>query len=400
MVDGLAEPLGSATRSVRAVAGQLAAAGAQGGERAARGTVELLAERGFAPARALGATREQIAPRTARSPYAERGIFANREAHAAASGPSLTMAGEMVRRPGRPTAPIPVLAPRFGDEAGELSATWLGHASVLVEIDGVRVLTDPVFAARCSPSQSFGPKRMHAVPVGVGALPPVDVVLISHDHYDHLDVQTIDALATLHPRAQFVTPVGVDAHLVAWGIDPARIHAADWYERVTLQVRGTELRCYATAARHFSGRGLTRNLTQWVSWAVLGPDHRFFFSGDTGFTERYGETGDLLGPFDLTLLAVGAYDPAWPDIHVTPEEAVALHHLLNPGAARESLLLPVHWGTFNLALHRWADPIQRLLTEASTAGVPVTVPRPGATADVDKRNGSSFDDPAWWERCA
>ncbi len=392
--------MGAGVALARRSAARLAAAGAHRGEALAGETVDRLAERGFGPARALGADRDAIAACTARSPFAVDGVFANREAAHTGSGPSLSMAAEMARRPGRPSTPIPVLTPVFDDEPAALSATWLGHASVLVEIDGVTVLTDPVFAKRCSPSQAFGPARMHPVPLTVGALPPVDVILLSHDHYDHLDTDTIDALAAVHPQARFVVPIGVDAHLIAWGVDPARIHVADWYEHVTLTVRGTALRFHATAARHFSGRGLVRNLTQWVSWAVVGPEHRFFFSGDTGFTERYAEIGDLLGPFDLTLIAAGAYDPAWPDIHVNPEEALAVHHLLNPGAAAGSLLLPIHWGTFNLALHSWADPIQRLLTAAGTAGVGVCVSRPGGTADVGKRNGTAFDDPTWWERCA
>ena len=400
MIDGMAEPLGVATRRLRTAAGHLADAGTQTGERALIGGVEVLADRGFGPARALGATRDKIAPYTSRSPHAAEGIFANREAPVGASSPTLGMAAEMARRPGWPNAPIPVVTPQFPEEVGALSATWLGHASVLVEIDGVRVLTDPVFSDRCSPSQVFGPRRMYRAPAPVAELPPIDVVLLSHDHYDHLDVGTIDALAALGPQTQFVVPIGVDAHLVAWGIDPARIHSADWHEELTLKVRGTELRFAAVPTRHFSGRGLIRNLTQWVSWVVIGPEYRFFFSGDTGFTERYSETGDRFGPFDLTLIAAGAYDPAWPDIHLNPEEAVSVHHLLNPGSARESLLLPIHWGTFNLALHRWADPIQRLLSETSTAGVPVVVPRPGSTAVVDKRNGTAFDDPTWWERCA
>lgn len=348
----------------------------------------------------MGASREEIAKFTAHSQFATDGVFGNREVVPGGTGPSLATAAEMARRPGRPRAPIPVLTPTFDGAPAALAATWLGHASVLVEIDGVRVLTDPVFSKRCSPSQLVGPARMHDVPLAVGALPSVDVILLSHDHYDHLDMDTIDALASLQPQARFVVPIGVDAHLISWGVDPARISSADWYEHVTLEVRGTELRFHATAARHFSGRGLARNLTQWVSWAVVGPEHRFFFSGDTGFSERYAEIGDLVGPFDLTLIAVGAYDPAWPDIHVNPEEGLAIHHLLNPGAAADSLLLPIHWGTFNLALHSWADPIQRLLAAAGTAGVGVCVPRPGGTADVRKRNGTAFDDPTWWERSA
>ncbi|MFT3659959.1 MAG: MBL fold metallo-hydrolase [Gordonia sp. (in: high G+C Gram-positive bacteria)] len=400
LLDGLVEPLGDTVARSRRATARLAAAGGARTEAVFTGAVGALAERGVAPARALGADRAEIAVRTARSEHAVDGVFANREAAFTGAGPDASTFVQMAARPGRPAAPIPVLAPRFDDEPADLSVTWLGHATNLVEIDGVRVLTDPVLSARCSPSQLVGPKRLHAAPLTVGAMPAIDVVLISHDHYDHLDTETVDALAALHPQARFVVPIGVDAHLISWGVAPERISVADWYEHVTLDVRGTALRFHATPARHFSGRGLVRNLTQWVSWAVVGPRHRVFFSGDTGFTERYAETGELLGPFDLTLLAVGAYGDQWPDIHVNPEEALSIHHLLNPGAARDSLLLPIHWGTFNLALHSWGEPIQRLLAAAGTAGVPVVVPRPGGTADVEKRNGTAYDDLTWWEHCA
>ncbi|MEZ5210928.1 MBL fold metallo-hydrolase [Gordonia sp. PP30] len=400
LLDGVAEPVGSAILRTRSATARLAAATSARGEAAAVGAVDRLAARGVGPARALGADAKTIAPFTARSPFATDGVFANREAAFAGPGPGVGTFVEMARRPGRPGAPIPVTTPRFDAEPATLAATWLGHASVLVELDGARILTDPVFSARCSPSQVVGPARMHPAPSSVGALPPIDVVLLSHDHYDHLDTATIDALAALHPQARFVVPIGVDAHLIAWGVDPARIFAADWYEHIDLDVHGKSYRFHATAARHFSGRGLIRNLTQWVSWAVVGPDHRFFFSGDTGFTERYAEIGDLVGPFDLTLIAVGAYGKEWPDIHINPEEALSIHHLLNPGAAHDSLLLPIHWGTFNLALHPWAEPIQRLLSASGTAGVGVCVPRPGDSVDVRKRNGTAYDDPTWWERCA
>ncbi|MFT3715985.1 MAG: MBL fold metallo-hydrolase [Gordonia sp. (in: high G+C Gram-positive bacteria)] len=405
LVDGVVEPLGTTIDKTRRSAAHLASAAATRSDAALEDALSGLAGLGVAPARALGATREEIAASTARSRFTVDGVFANREP-AFPGGPGMGDISQMVRRPGRPSRPIPVLTPAFDEQTrsqapgAELAATWLGHASVLVEIDGVRVLTDPVFSLRCSPSQTIGPRRMHESPVTVGSLPPIDVVLISHDHYDHLDTATVDALAALHPQARFVCPIGVDAHLRAWGVDASRIHTADWYEHVTLDVDGTQLRFHATAARHFSGRTLARNLTQWVSWGVVGPRHRFFFSGDTGFTERYAEVGDLLGPFDLTLIAVGAYGDSWPDIHIDPEEALSIHHLINPGAATESLLLPIHWGTFNLAVHPWAEPIQRLLTGAGTAGVDVCVPRPGGAVDVEKRNGTAYDDPTWWERCA
>ncbi|EGD54195.1 MBL fold metallo-hydrolase [Gordonia neofelifaecis] len=347
----------------------------------------------------MGASREHIAPLTAESPFARGGVFANRERAPEVNGPDMSTMLDMARRPGKPSGEIPVHRPEFTAGPLGLSATWLGHASTVVDLDGVRIVTDPVLSERCSPSQIIGPRRMHRAPVTAGQLPPVDVVLISHDHYDHLDTATVVTIARTQPDAVFVVPVGVGAHLRSWGVEADRIRHADWFEQVDLSVRGTEVSFHAVPARHFSGRGLSRNLTQWVSWAVVGPHHRFFFSGDTGYTESYAETGTTFGPFDLSLIAVGAYDPAWPDIHLNPEEALAVHRLLSgdePGA----LFVPIHWGTFNLARHSWVDPVRRLTVEAQRTGVDVCVPSPGSTIAPDSRTGTAMFDPTWWERCA
>ncbi|GAA4664983.1 MBL fold metallo-hydrolase [Gordonia humi] len=346
----------------------------------------------------MGASSDAIAAATADSPNLSGGVFANREAAAVVDGgPGPGALIDMIRRPGSPSGVIPVLRPVAPAAPAELSITWLGHASEIVDVDGVRVLCDPVLSARCSPSQIVGPKRMHGAPVRARELPPVDVVLISHDHYDHLDTGTVTAIAKTQPNAVFVAPLGVDAHLVSWGVDAARIRTADWHGDVALEVRGTTITFGAVPARHFSGRGFTRNQTLWVSWTITGPSHSVFFSGDTGFTESYREVGESHGPFDVTLIAIGAYDDLWPDIHLNPEEAVTVHDLVN-GGGRGSLMIPIHWGTFNLARHSWGDPVQRLLPAAESAGIDVCVPRPGSTLDVIDRAGTAFDDPTWWER--
>ncbi|MBM7367467.1 MBL fold metallo-hydrolase [Gordonia hydrophobica] len=352
-----------------------------------------------APLFAMGASAEAIAETTAQSPHLVDGAFANLDPAGDAEAPGFDTAVDMLRRPGKPTGVIPVLRPEFDAVAAGLAVTWLGHASAVVELDGVRIVTDPVLSARCSPSQLVGPKRMHRAPLTARELPSLDVVLISHDHYDHLDTPTIVAIADAQPDALFVVPIGVGAHLRSWGVDRSRIREADWYGDVALTVRGTVVTFHAVPARHFSGRGLARNLTQWVSWAVVGPHHRVFFSGDTGYTESYAQTGADLGPFDVTLIAVGAYDPAWPDIHLNPEEGVAVHRMLS-GGERGALMVPIHWGTFNLARHAWADPVRRLTVEAERAGVEICVPRPGATLLPDSRTGTAFFDSTWWERTA
>ncbi|GEE01069.1 hypothetical protein nbrc107696_15150 [Gordonia spumicola] len=347
----------------------------------------------------MGASAEAIAASTAGSPNLVGGVFANVEPVPDSEGPGPAVFVDMLRRPGKPTGVLPVLRPAFADAPAGLTITWLGHATAVVDIDGVRILLDPVLSARCSPSQLVGPKRLHTVPVAAADLPPIDVVLLSHDHYDHLDHPTITTIAASQPNARFVAPIGVDAHLEAWGVARARIHTADWRGSVELTVRGVTLTFGCERARHFSGRGFTRNDTLWASWAVVGPAHSFFFSGDTGFTDAYREVGERYDTFDATLIAIGAYDVLWPDIHLNPEEGVTVHGLVN-GGGRDSLLIPIHWGTFNLARHSWGDPIARLLPAASAAGIDVCVPRPGATLDVDARVGTAFDDPTWWERYA
>ena len=281
--------------------------------------------------------------------------------------------GEEVRVPPKP---IPVVNRLAGDyatpPASGLRATWIGHASVLVEIDGRRVLTDPVWSDRCSPVTWAGPKRFHPPPLPLEALPPIDVVLISHDHYDHLDMATVKALAAR--GAYFAVPLGVGAHLETWGVAGSLIHELDWDESAELG----GLTVTAMPARHYSGRNPLRgDQTFWASWAVKSSSHRFFFSGDTGYFDGFKTVAAKQGPFDLTLMKIGACDKTWPDIHMTPEEAVQAH--LDLGGR---LLLPVHWGTFNLAFHAWNEPAERVVAAARKTGVSLAVPRPGEWVEL------------------
>ena len=264
---------------------------------------------------------------------------------------STSSAASVARRRSRCRRSIRATPGTVPPETG-LRATWLGHSTVLVEVDGLRILTDPVWGNRASPSRIAGPKRFQPVPVAIEALPPLDAVIISHDHYDHLDYPTILALAA--SNVPFYTSLGVGAHLESWGIAPERIVELDWWETATLP--GAELTISASPSRHFSGRGLSRNLTLWSSFAVRGPRHSFFFSGDTGLTPEYADIAARLGPFDLVMLEVGAFHPSWGEIHLGPENALEAHALLGGGA-----FLPVHWGTFNLAIHAWDDPAETLV---------------------------------------
>jgi L-ascorbate metabolism protein UlaG (beta-lactamase superfamily) len=274
------------------------------------------------------------------------------------------------RRVPRGTLPsVDPLATWVKPPASGLRATWLGHSTVLIEIDGLRVLTDPVWGRRASPSQLAGPKRFQPVPVQLGAMPPIDLVLVSHDHYDHLDYPTIRDLAARD--VPFVTSLGVGAHLEAWGVRPERIVELDWWESHALP--GTGLVVTAAPSQHFSGRGLKdRNATLWSSLAIRSQRHGVFFSGDTGLTSEYQAIRERLGPFDLVMLEVGAFHPAWGDIHLGPENALKALALLGGGA-----FLPVHWGTFSLAMHAWDQPAEQLLELGTKAGAQLVMPRLG-----------------------
>jgi L-ascorbate metabolism protein UlaG (beta-lactamase superfamily) len=248
----------------------------------------------------------------------------------------------------------------------------------LLEVDGVRLLTDPVWGRRASPSQLAGPKRFQPVPVALDALPRLDAVLLSHDHYDHLCMPTVRALAKT--GVPFITSLGVGAHLEAFGVAPEHIVELDWWQSHRIPGSGVEVS--AAPCQHFSGRGLKdRNATLWSSLVVRGPRHRVFFSGDTGLTDQYTLIRDRLGPFDLVMLEVGAFHPAWGDIHLGPDHALQAWQLLGGGP-----FLPVHWGTFSLAMHAWDEPAETLLARAPALGVPLVMPmlgQPVEPAQVD-----------------
>ncbi len=291
----------------------------------------------------------------------------------------------------RPPGSLPIESPletwRRPADTG-LRATWLGHSTALLELDGYRVLTDPVWSERISPVPIVGPRRFHAVPVSVRELPPLDAILVSHDHYDHFDAPTIRELAAI--RAPFVTSLGVGARLEALGVAPERIIELDWWEEAT--VPGTPLTLTATPSRHFSGRSpFDRNRTLWSSWVIAGEKHRVFFSGDTGLTSELLDIRDRKGPFDLVMLEIGAFHEAWGDIHLGPDNALVAHRMLGGGT-----LLPVHWGTFDLALHAWDDPAEKLAVRAGELGIHVVTPRLGRAIEPSR---VEHLDP-WWREVA
>lgn len=296
-----------------------------------------------------------------------------------------------------PPAPVPVVRRDAASIAAlpssGLRATWLGHATTLVELDGLRLLLDPVWEERPSPTTLLGPKRSHPAPIDLDSLPPLDAVVVSHDHYDHLSMETVRALANSASQRtlKFVVPLGIGAHLERWGIAADRIIELDWNESATLTTHGDSVTFTAVPARHFSGRGIldllgTGNPTLFASWVFVGPRHRIFFSGDTGFHDGFATTGERYGPFDLTVIKIGAYDRSWPDIHLDPEQAVRAHTML-----RGRTLLPIHWATFNLAIHEWNEPAERLIASAGSSGISFAMPRPGEPVEL-----GSLPTAPWW----
>ena len=285
-----------------------------------------------------------------------------------------------------PDAPVPVESvdgSRFDTppESG-LRITWLGHSTLLFEIDGHVLLTDPVWGERTSPVTWLGPQRWYAPPLPLDELPKLDAVLISHDHYDHLDYPTIVELANRDTR--FFAPLGVGEHLQAWGVPADRIEDVDWWDEHT--VGG--LTITTAPARHASGRQvLDQNRTLWAGYAIRSENHNIFFSGDTGLFPGMIEIGETLGPFEVTMLEVGAYDQAWPDWHLGPDQAVRAHGML-----RGEVFLPVHWGLFNLANHGWTEPVERVMAAAEKAGVSVVTPRPGQSVEPTV----PFEQERWW----
>ncbi|MFN1618253.1 MBL fold metallo-hydrolase [Vibrio rotiferianus] len=259
----------------------------------------------------------------------------------------------------------------------------LGHSSVLMKLDGKLVMTDPVFSERASPVQWVGPKRFHQTPITLQDLPNIDVVVISHDHYDHLDKASIKELGG--KVGIFLVPLKVGQLLVSWGVPKEKLIELDWWE--SHSVDGIEYTL--TPTQHFSGRGLTdRDATLWGSWVINAQQHKVFFSGDSGYFNGFKEIGEKYGPFDFTMIETGAYNDLWSDIHMFPEQSVQAHI-----DVQGKVMMPIHNSTFDLSMHDWNEPMQRALDISEERGVMLVSPEIGQRLAIEEPQPAK----AWWQ---
>ncbi|MCV9920953.1 MBL fold metallo-hydrolase [Pseudomonas sp. BT-42-2] len=285
----------------------------------------------------------------------------------------------------RPVAPISLLPMTRQQvlDAPDHSLWRLGHSTVLLKLRGRFFITDPVFAERASPVQWAGPVRFHAPPLALNEVPALAAVILSHDHFDHLDEQAIRQLAGRTDK--FLAPLGVGDRLIDWGVPSEKVRQLDWWQET--EVGGVRL--IATPAQHFSGRGLfDSNQTLWASWVIIDDDLRLFFSGDTGYFDGFRQIGERYGPFNLTLIETGAYNLAWPNVHMQPEQSLQAHLDL-----RGQWLLPIHNGTFDLSIHGWQEPFERILALAAQAQVKLSTPQMGERISLDSPHAGQN----WWQ---
>lgn len=285
----------------------------------------------------------------------------------------------------KPEEELPVGIPNFDRElsADEVQVTWFGHSSLLLQMHGMNILIDPVFSERSSPVSFAGNKRFSHPPITVEELPHIDIVVISHDHYDHLDYHVIKALD--EKTDYYIVPLGVENHLERWKIGENKIHNMAWWEEITID--GLRIGC--TPARHYSGRSLDDQFsTLWASWVFEDEYHRIFESGDSGYGKQYRQIHDRYGDFDFVLTDCSQYDVAWPDVHMFPEESIRAVQELGAKTA-----MPIHWGTFALANHAWDDPAERFVADGESSGLRIVTPMIGETFNL--KEAENYME-RWW----
>lgn len=294
------------------------------------------------------------------------------------------MKGNVNKRPRQPLQLAALSLHATQTNSGDPKVTWFGHSAALLEVDGVKLLLDPMLGRAPSPAPIIGGKRYSESMAGIiDALPELDAIIMSHDHYDHLDYGSIQRLK--HKVGQFIVPLGVGSHFERWGVEPERIREFDWWDEYSFH--GLSLAC--TPARHFSGRSLNdRNSTLWCSWVIRGRSASVYFSGDSGYGPHFVQIGEKYGPFDLTLMECGQYNERWSAIHMMPEQTVQAHL-----DVRGKVMIPIHWAGFTLALHDWTDPVERAVRSAKEREVQVCTPRIGETVRI---NAEAYPTAAWW----
>lgn len=283
----------------------------------------------------------------------------------------------------RPLKNLPIVLSDKNNESLE-SVTWFGHSASLLKIEGKTLLLDPMFGDASSPFPVFNSKRYSGIfSLEREDLREIDAIIISHNHYDHLNYKSI---MQLKDRAKhFYVPTGVAQYLIKWGVSPSKISEHNWWDEITFD----NIKLVCAPARHFSGRSMTdRDCSLWCSWLILGQETKVFFSGDSGYAPHFKEIGDKYGPFDLTLMECGQYDPRWSAIHMLPEETVQAHI-----DVKGELLLPIHWGAFTLSLHEWSDPIERVTKEAKRLGVNIATPQIGESITL---KSTDYPSSTWW----
>ena len=322
----------------------------------------------------------------------ERGIFENRRPNLVAEMQDRSMNWSLVKEwfsggeDRVPSERLPEVKPNleaFLEGSETFKVIWFGHSSFLLNLDGVTILVDPVFGKAASPF-SFMVKRFQEPVLSLEELPEIDYILISHDHYDHLDKTSIQHF--VDTETQFITPLGVDSHLEGWGIDENRITERDWWQ--SINTGGIEF--IATPAQHFSGRdGFHSNETLWASWVIRSKNHNIYFSGDSGYDTHFKAIGEAYGPFDIAFIESGQYNESWREVHMLPEESMQAFKDL-----KADRYFPIHWGMFELAFHSWYEPVERLSILAEERNVELLTPRLGEIVTLDGEGVANN----WWRQ--
>lgn len=284
-----------------------------------------------------------------------------------------------------PTKPLPEVKPdlkKFLEPSDAIKVIWFGHSTFLLNLEGKIILVDPVFSKSASPVR-FMMKRFQAPALSLSELPPIDLILLSHDHYDHLDMESVKFFA--NKNVPFLCPLGVSSHLIGWGINEKIITELDWWQEQNIN----DLNFIATPAQHFSGRdGLHDNATLWCSWVIKSSKHNIYFSGDSGYDTHFKDIGEKYGPFDIAFMETGQYNELWREVHMLPEEAAEAFFDL-----KAKKYFPIHWGMFRLSIHTWYEPVEKIHQLSLEKNIPLVTPKLGEIVELNEH----FQNQLWWK---